>query len=128
MNKESKYGPCGLYCGACGATDCGGCQSDRINDYVRNCTFRRCSMEKHLDFCCLCDKYPCKELNIFMHDKWPHHWTIESNLEFIRMRGLTSWLEKQEKEWSCQKCGSGINWYQKRCECGQKLEAWKVED
>ena len=34
--KDSQYGPCGLYCGACGATDCGGCQSSNVSsDDVR---------------------------------------------------------------------------------------------
>ncbi|MBN2028759.1 DUF3795 domain-containing protein [bacterium] len=128
MVKQSKYGPCGLYCGACGVTDCGGCQSDRIDDYVRNCTFRRCSQEKHLDFCCFCNDFPCEELNTFMHDKWPHHWTMEPNLQFIKMEGFSAWLQKQEKEWSCQNCGSEITWYQQKCECGRTLDAWEVPE
>ena len=85
--KESQYGPCGLYCGACGAEDCGDCRSDNIDEYVEQCKFRRCTGDKRIDFCCFCDDYPCRELHDFMHDKWTHHWTMEPNLEYIKKNG-----------------------------------------
>jgi hypothetical protein len=125
---ESKYGPCGLYCGACGAEDCGGCQSDRIDETITNCKFRGCTMEKGIDFCCYCDEYPCRELRDFMNDEWPHHWTVELNLEFIKEKGVEEWLEAQKKEWSCKACGVETVWYQKECRCGQDLEAWDVPE
>jgi len=34
--KSMKCGPCGLFCGACGATDCDGCLSDNTDDWVNN--------------------------------------------------------------------------------------------
>lgn len=124
--KKSPYGPCGLYCGACGATDCDGCLSDRIDDWVKQCLFRRCTREKNIDFCCFCSDYPCQELKDFMNDKWPHHWTMEPNLEYIKKHGVEQWLLVQRKEWSCKSCGAEINWYQKMCRCGQLLEAWEL--
>ena len=124
--KQSQYGLCGIYCGACGATDCGGCWSDEIDETIEQCKFRICSKEKNLEFCCYCDEYPCDELNKFMHDKWPHHWTIKSNLEFIKKHSKEEWLKAQKKEWSCDNCGTRIVWYQKKCTCGQDLDAWKV--
>jgi hypothetical protein len=27
-----------------------------------------------------------------MHDEWPHHWTVEPNLEYIRAHGKQKWL------------------------------------
>ncbi|MBN1817554.1 MAG: DUF3795 domain-containing protein [Sedimentisphaerales bacterium] len=126
--KTSHYGPCSLYCGACGATDCGGCQSDRIDKSIEKCKFRRCSKEKGLEFCCFCGEYPCKELHTFMTDKWPHHWTMEPNLTFIKEHGKKAWLEAQERQWSCADCGARIMWYQKECPCGFSLDAWPVPD
>ena len=126
--KELQYGPCGIYCGACGANDCGGCFSDLIDDYVRKCKFRTCTMEKKIDFCCYCDEYPCKELDEFMNDKWPHHWTMEPNLEYIKKNGFKKWLESQRKEWKCEMCGVEIKWYQKECKCGLQLDAWDVPE
>lgn len=126
--KESLYGPCGLYCGACGATDCGGCLSNRIDDWVKKCTFRQCSADRKVDFCCFCHRYPCRELAAFMSDQWPHHWTMAANLEYIETRGVDAWLTAQKEEWSCRGCGSGIYWYQGECTCGRKLKAWKVPE
>ena len=124
--KESQYGPCGLFCGACGATDCDGCQSDNVDEYVSKCRFRTCTKERGLSFCCFCEDYPCKELNEFMNDKWPHHWTMEPNLEYIMKNGVKRWLRVQRKEWSCHSCGAERKWYQRMCSCGQHLEAWDV--
>ncbi len=124
--KKSQFGPCGLYCGACGATDCDGCLSENGDDWVKQCTFRRCSRERNLDSCCFCNDFPCEALDNFMNDKWPHHWTMETNLQFIKKNGIAQWLLAQEQEWSCKSCGAHINWYQKSCCCGQRLEAWKL--
>lgn len=60
-----------------------------------------------------------------MNDEWPHHWTMEPNLEFIKKNGLEKWLETQKREWSCTRCGHRVYWYQKKCSCGQELEAWE---
>ena len=125
--KELQYGACGLFCGACGAPDCGGCRSDRIDEWVEQwCRFRTCAREKGIDFCCFCGECPCTQLHAFMNDEWPHHRSIEANLEYIKRHGVEKWLEAQKKEWSCTNCGARIQWYQKVCSCGQKLEAWDL--
>ena len=124
--RESIYGPCGLFCGACGDKECKGCLSSDVDKYVLNCKFRKCTKEKNIDFCCFCEEYPCIELYDFMNDKWPHHWTMEPNLAFIKERGVDEWLKAQKQEWSCKDCGSEIKWYQKECNCGEHLKAWQV--
>ena len=43
-----------------------------------------------------------QELSTFMHDEWPHHWTMEPNLEYIKKHGKQEWLATQEKQWSCK--------------------------
>jgi len=123
--KESQYGPCGLFCEACGATDCGGCRSDMIDDYITNCTFRKCSGEKGIEFCCFCEEYPCDELHAFMTDEWPHHHTMAPNLAFISEHGAAKWIEAQRREWTCAECGERLIWYQKQCVCGRTLDAWE---
>ncbi len=126
--KSLKCGPCGLYCGACGATDCDGCRSDRVDDWVRQCPFRKCAGESHLAFCCYCSEYPCKGLREFMTDKWPHHWTMKPNLEYIKEHGARKWLAAQREEWSCSRCGAETYWYQATCRCGRRLEPWKLPE
>lgn len=124
--KESQQGPCGLYCGACGALDCDGCCSDRVDDYVKQCKFRQCAKDNGIEFCCFCPDYPCAELDKFMSDQWPHHWTMQPNLEYIKKHGKEKWLEAQKRQWSCIGCGAEIKWYQKSCPCGRQLEAWEL--
>ena len=126
--KESQYGPCGLFCGACGAQDCDGCLSDRIDNIVEKCTFRNCSKDRNIDFCCFCNDYPCQKLHDFMNDEWSHHWTIKPNLEYIKKNGVKNWLRTQMQEYSCNNCGAAINWYQKTCPCGNQLEAWDLPE
>ena len=63
-----------------------------------------------------------------MNDEWPHHWTMQPNLEFIKEHGKEKWLKDQKKEWSCKECGAEIMWYQKKCSCGQQLDAWDVPE
>jgi hypothetical protein len=116
--KENQYGPCGLYCGACGAKDCDGCRSDRTDDLVKACRFKKCAGEKQVEFCCFCDDFPCRPLDEFMADEWPHHWTMKPNLD--------NWLGRQKEVWSCPGCGAEIIWYQKECRCGQALEGWDL--
>ena len=126
--KTSLFGPCGLFCGACGATDCKGCLSDDAPDDTVQCRFRQCALKRHIDFCSFCKDYPCKELREFMNDEWPHHWTMEPNLQNIKKNGVETWLKAQTREWSCSRCGANIYWYQKACECGHQLDAWAVPE
>ena len=123
--KQSQYGPCGLFCSRCPAPDCDGCLSDNVGDWVKQCKFRICCKERKVDFCCFCTDYPCRELHDFMNDEWQHHSTMEPNLEYIRKNGVEKWLQAQEQEWSCGNCGTEIYWYQKRCKCGQLLDAFE---
>lgn len=111
--KQSNYGHCGLYCGACGTDDCDGCLSDSVNEYVVGCKLRQCTKSRNIDFCCFCDDFPCKEFHEFMNYKWSHHWTIKPNLEYIQNNGKEKWLRAQMQEWSCTSCGAEIKWYQK---------------
>ncbi len=126
--KKFPYGPCGIFCGACGAPDCGGCLSDFIDESIEQCKFRKCTAEKKIEFCCACDEYPCPELHKFMNDEWPHHWTMAPNLEFIAKNGKDVWLRAQRAEWTCGDCGAEIKWYQETCPCGRKLDAWDLPE
>ncbi|MHC4552628.1 MAG: DUF3795 domain-containing protein [Planctomycetota bacterium] len=126
--KTSLYGPCGIYCGACGATDCGGCHSNIIDETITGCKFRQCADEKGLEFCGFCPDYPCEKLAAFMTDHWPHHNTIKANQQQICSEGKEAWLAAQKKQWSCPDCGEAISWYQPACDCGCKLDAWDVPE
>ncbi|HKL99881.1 MAG TPA: DUF3795 domain-containing protein [Mobilitalea sp.] len=54
---EKSIGICGLVCNLCsGKSNCSGC---RCKD--GNCSIKKCSLEKELDYCFLCNEYPCGE-------------------------------------------------------------------
>jgi len=61
-----------------------------------------------------------------MTDKWPHHWTMKPNLEYILENGLEKWLQAQREEWKCRSCGAEIKWFQKVCACGRDLGGWDL--
>jgi hypothetical protein len=61
-----------------------------------------------------------------MTDKWPHHWTMKPNLEYIKKNGPKKWLEAQKEEWTCRSCGAEFKWYQKTCACGRDLKGWDL--
>jgi hypothetical protein len=122
----SSFGPCGLYCGACGATDCAGCHGPGAGDWVAKCRLRSCAQERGVEFCCSCSDYPCPKLRAFMEDEWPHHRSAKASLESVWALGKTGWLLAQKQKWSCPACGAEIHWYQRQCGCGQRLDAWTL--
>jgi len=126
--RPSQYGPCGLYCGACVATDCDGCLVEEPSSWVARCEIRKCAAQNGVDFCYQCYDYPCQPLWELMHARWPHHQTMETNLQCIKDRGVGEWLLQQQREWRCPGCGAPRNWYQKRCECGERLEAMELPE
>ena len=55
-------GKCGFYCKACptyNENNCKGCMEEHT---VGDCFSRDCVIEKKLDFCGLCDRFPCDEI------------------------------------------------------------------
>jgi len=43
--------------------ECGGCRKEKCKFY-KNCKVRSCAMEKQVDFCCRCPKFPCAETGL----------------------------------------------------------------
>lgn len=90
QNKEQDIktaGVCGLYCIGCTAyiatkedperlkyiansmgqsiddMKCEGCRSNVLSAaYCRTCKMKKCAMERGVDFCVQCEKYPCEEI------------------------------------------------------------------
>jgi hypothetical protein len=97
--KKSQDDPCGSYCRPCGASDCGGCQSNVIDDHIDQCLYRQCTKDKGIEFCRFYSKYPCTDAHEFMKNKWHHHWTIiVPYLKFIKKHGKKKWLLAQESD------------------------------
>ena len=120
---------CGLYCGACSfrlaaqeknrrhlksmpakydqykdapldePDVCPGC---RLEHKCGECAIRDCAVERSLTHCGRCDDFPCYKVNEFNDDGIPHHGESIKNLKELKIMDQQSWLEQQEKLWTCQ--------------------------
>ncbi len=43
--------------------ECGGCQSDRLNEYCNRCGVRDCGLSHGFETCANCQDYPCDKLS-----------------------------------------------------------------
>jgi hypothetical protein len=137
---------CGLYCGACSfkvAFDeksrehiknmpakydqyknaelefCPGC---RLDSQHTDCKIRNCALSKGLTHCGGCTDFPCAILKAFNDDGMPHHAGCIPNLKMIKEKGTDSFLDHQEKYWTCS-CGAKTSWYLQNCTlCGMKTD------
>ncbi len=133
---------CGLYCGACGLLlktkkgerieddlKCGGCKSHLLSRYCEKCDIRDCASSREIEFCFLCDEYPCSKLLDFKEDTDPHHSVILKNLEDLQRVGLKTWLREQKVRWKCSNCGRSFGWYDGTCDnCGEELFDCRKEE
>ena len=103
---------------------CHGCKSDIVFVGCSKCIIRRCAIKKTgIETCLDCRRYPCwrhKMTAVFkrlfkVEEKLPHQKAIRPNLEAIRNKGLSVWLEEQGQKWQCQHCGKRLSWYNASC-------------
>ena len=139
-SRRNKLAPCGVFCGVCPSFDktCLGCASEN-KDQKRtskwNCKIRNCCYnEKNKNYCIECDDFPCKthkEKLIHSHPnnpKYKYRHEIPENFKKMEEMDLESYLEYQDKKWSCTRCGARIEFYHNRCvECGKKMKTGKNE-
>ena len=59
---ENLLGKCGFYCGACPTYNDNNCKGCIEEHREGDCFSRDCAMEKKLDFCGKCEKFPCNEI------------------------------------------------------------------
>jgi len=129
---------CGLYCGACSfkvafeehnrehlmrmpakydhlkhapLEFCPGC---RLENRCGDCAIRDCAIEKNIEYCSLCDDFPCEKLLKFNNDGIPHHAEAIENLKVLKTMGAEQWLAVQKAKWMCT-CTARYSWYLKEC-------------
>jgi hypothetical protein len=121
--EETLIAPCGMNCAVCvsylammndlkkrrfGKTYCTGCLPRG-----KNCAF----MKKQCDrlgkglvrFCYECTIYPCQRLKALdKRYRTKYHMSMIENLDFIKVHGIQSFLEKETIKWRCTNCGGVI--------------------
>jgi hypothetical protein len=136
-NMKSKLyslAPCGVFCEACPSFEktCLGCPANaksqkRISKW--SCQIRSCCYnEKQLDFCALCDDFPCTLIHkrlIKPHPKnfkYKYRHEISEVAEKLKSLGVDKYYEWIDDKWSCPYCGGRVVIYDYECsQCGEKV-------
>ena len=106
---------------------CDGCLSDQLFPPCRVCRhgFRQCAREKNATWCFQCQDFPCSRLQSFLDihvvDGISHHAKLIEELQYMKERGIEDWLEKQDREGRCPKCGRVPYWFDRKCTNCQTL-------
>jgi len=144
LHSKNLVSACGLYCGACGIylatqendtekllqyaivlnqslneTFCDGCRADRKSAHCsKMCLFIKCTFEKGILFCGVCQKFPCKELTDFQ-SKMPHRVEILQSQNRLKEIGTEQWLIEMKENYSCPQCNTVNSAYDMACrKCG----------
>jgi hypothetical protein len=131
---------CGLYCGSCGIylatqendaekilqyalvlkqsfdeTLCDGCKAVRKSVHCsRTCSIIKCSIEKNIEYCGVCQEFPCKELKDFQ-SRMPHRVEILESQNRLKETGIDQWLIEMKIDYSCPRCNTINSAYNIAC-------------
>ncbi|MFC1942706.1 DUF3795 domain-containing protein [Chloroflexota bacterium] len=136
MDKEL-IAPCGMNCEICSGylaskhdiksegirmPCCAGC---RPRD--KKCAFlkKRCSLllGNQVEYCYECESFPCTGLiHIDNRYKTLYRMSMIENLESIKTKGITEFLESEAERWKCPECGAVICCHNGICfNCGLEM-------
>ncbi len=97
---------------------CDGCRAEHRYVYCESCTFYACAMAKGVEFCGLCDDYPCEDLKAFQAAR-PHRIELWEAQARIREVGYEQWFAEMAERYACPECGTLNSAYHLACRaCG----------
>jgi len=120
---ESMIAPCGINCGTCMAflrdkNKCFGCNVD-FDSKKKTCTqckIKNCEQLAMLSsgMCYECDMFPCEKI-VHMDTRYRTKYRASTikNLVTIKEAGMETFLNQEQKKWTCPKCGSttSVHWF-----------------
>lgn len=144
---------CGLYCGSCGIyiatqendtekllqyaivlnqpfneTLCDGCRASKKSAHCsKMCSFINCTLKNEVEFCGLCNEYPCNELIIFQSNM-PHKVEILESQSRLKEIGLEQWLIEMKENYSCPQCNVINSAYDIACRNCENTPSCKFVD
>jgi len=121
--------PCGMNCNICRGhlyrrKPCAGCAGGDIGKPAacKSCLVTICEQRKasRSGFCYECKDYPCRRIkDLDKRYRSKYNMSMIENLAFIKENGLEKFLQKEEKKWTCQRCGAVISCHIGYCmNCG----------
>jgi hypothetical protein len=128
--EEIIIAPCGMNCAVCAGYlarqydlkkqgimkgYCAGCRPRG-----KNCAFMKKACAKLgeglVKYCYECTEFPCRRLkHLDKRYRTNYRMSVIENLEFIRDKGMTAFLEKEAEKWRCPECGGVISCHNGLC-------------
>jgi hypothetical protein len=105
---------------------CPGCYAEDTEKAISvlKCIIKKCQTirQNQSGFCYECAVYPCKRLKqLDKRYRTKYSMSMLENLEYIKEKGLHSFVEKENARWRCNKCGGVICVHRGYCfQCGEK--------
>lgn len=127
---ESLIAPCGLNCAACSRylaylhnlkrSQCKGCRPEN-----KKCTYllKKCAGTEissggtaSAPFCFECGHYPCVQIDrLDRRYRKSYGVSVKDNLEAIKARGVSAFVDEQCRKYSCGRCGETISIHNRKC-------------
>lgn len=120
--------PCGMNCNLCSWVQdpakpgCKGCRPrGRGCIHLKGLCGKLARQE--IDFCHKCESYPCGRL-LHVEDRYrrAHNYSFIENLNYIKKRGMTAFLRREAKRYTCPNCRRFLTVHNDKCpHCGAKF-------
>jgi hypothetical protein len=125
--KSELVAPCGMNCNLCSwvldpaKPGCVGCRPRG-----RGCIHKKGLCKKlakgEIDFWHQCEQFPCANL-LLVEKRYvkSHNYSFMENLNYIRRRGMSAFLKRELKRYSCPSCGALLTVHSDICpHCRQR--------
>jgi hypothetical protein len=131
MQKEL-IAPCGFNCGVCRAhlrksKSCPGCLTRDTKCRIKSCDIVKANESR---FCFKCEQFPCKRLKqLDKRYRTRYEISMVENLVYIKDKGITAFLEREEEKWRCPECDGVISCQEGFClHCAQIKRKSRKQD
>lgn len=129
--KTKLIAPCGMNCNVCMAylrdkNRCLGCRYITPKNSISRtkCKIKNCKNLKKTKsgFCFECKDFPCERIkHLDKRYRTKYNMSEIENLLYIKKFGIKKLVEKENKKWTCKKCGGTISCHRRYCfSCGAK--------
>ena len=104
------FSACGLNCGLCprfyidGNSKCPGCGGENFLEKHCSCSILPCIQRKGIEYCYLCDEYPCKKYNKWEKDSFITHQNMMKDFEKAKNIGIKRYKKELNEKIKILEC------------------------
>jgi len=98
--KYPLFSACGLNCGLCpryytdGNSKCPGCGGENFSEKHCSCSILPCIQRKGIEYCYLCEEYPCKKYDKWEKDSFITHQNMMKDFEKAKNIGINGYKKE----------------------------------